>query len=116
MYPFGKIAIHVLTIMLFVSSGVGAELPCEAQGTGMADNVVASHGAEHAQHGEVAVPDDCPCCNDCAMVCAGMGVSALAGASVSSEPPYDVRAPLLAPTVNFRPQPPPRSLFRPPIS
>jgi len=116
MNPFGKIAIHVLTIMLFVSSGIGAEMPCEAQGAVMTDNVVASHGTEHAQHGDVAGPDDCPCCDDCAMVCAGMGVSALAGVSISSELPYDVRARLLAPTVNFRPQPPPRSLFRPPIS
>lgn len=116
MNPFGKVAIHVLTIMLFVSSGIGAELPCEAHVAGMTDNVVAIHGAEHAQHGEVAGPDDCPCCDDCAMVCAGMGTSTLAGVSVSSEPPDDARARLLATTVNFQPQPPPRSLFRPPIS
>jgi hypothetical protein len=134
MNPFGKTTIYVLTITLLLASWVRAEVPCRSQGAGTMGNaaatqdVAASHHVEHAApHGEAAIPDpteqdtglstdDCPCCDDCATLCAGLGGSALASESVPSEPSYDVNARLLLSAANFRPQPPPQSLFRPPIS
>ena len=133
MNPFGKPTVYVLTITMLLSSWVGAEVPCRAHGAGtlgnMAamQNVAASHDVEHAaQRGSAAMHDpaeqntapsmgDCPCCDDCAALCAGMGSSALAGVSTPGDPSYDINARLLPLPVNFRPQPPPQSLFRPPI-
>jgi len=127
MNPFGKIVIYVLTTTLFFSSWVSADLSCRSQGSPASHEVVASHNVEHAQHGNVAVANqtdqdagrstmDCPCCDDCAMLCAGMGGTALATVSVPSESPYDLHARLTPRPVNFIAQPPPQSLFRPPIS
>ena len=133
MDAFGKIAIYVLTTTLFFSAWVGAELPCQSQGAQPPHTVAANYGSttnhdastiEHAHHAAAdhsdqdVIPssDDCPCCDDCAMVCAGVGGNAMASVSVSSEPPYDLRSRLMSSIVIFRPQPPSQSLFRPPIS
>jgi hypothetical protein len=139
MNPFGKFAIHVLTATLLFSAWVGAELPCESQGAeslhrasmshraSASDNVAANDAhpcvttstnpSDQTDHTGAPSVGDRPCCDDdCAMVCATMGGSAMASVSVTSEPQYDVHARLTARTVSFRPQPPPQSLFRPPIS
>jgi hypothetical protein len=115
---FGRMVIYVLTTTLFFSSWAAADLSCRSQ------SEPASHHVQHAAHGSAAIADqdagpsttDCPCCDDCAMLCPAMGGTALAALTTAGEQPYDSHARLTPQTVNFRPQPPPQSLFRPPIS
>ena len=114
---FGRKVIYVLTTTLLFSSWAAADLSCRSQ------SEPASHNVQHAGHGSTAIPDqdaaqsatDCPCCDDCAVLCPAMGGTALAALTTAGEQPYDSHARLTLQTVDFRPQPPPQSLFRPPI-